>query len=196
MTLEYFPKASEPVASLTAASAYVRSTTSAIGAAEGVQMKKLSKGKTATFDPKKDKKLTIYIAQSWPAWQSKYIELIQNQLKSLGLIDVKEATKKIAKPEMKKAMPFVQDIKRKLDSGEPREKVLERKLAFDEITVLKEMAPGLKSSVPKLVDVSIVLVGEDGKSGKSAISGAKVDSLPLMAAKAEPGSPSFEFANV
>jgi leucyl-tRNA synthetase len=97
---------------------------------------------------------------------------------------------------MKKAMPFVQSIKRKLDSGEPRKEVLERKLAFDELMVLKEMAPGLKSSIPKLLNVSIVVVGEDGKSGKDAITGEKVEGLAPMAANAEPGSPSFEFTNV
>jgi leucyl-tRNA synthetase len=159
-------------------------------------MKKLAKGKAAQFDPKKDKKLSIFVAQSWPSWQAKYIELVRSQLESLGVVDVKEASKKIDKAEMKKAMPFLQTLKRKLDQGESRENILERKLPFDEISVLKEMAPGLKSSVPKLVDVAIILVDENGKTGKDAISGAKLEGLPAIAISAEPGSPSFDFANV
>jgi leucyl-tRNA synthetase len=140
--------------------------------------------------------LNIYVAKSWPSWQTKYIELVRSQLETLGLIDIKEATKKIDKVDMKKAMPFVQTLKRKIDSGQPRDQVIERKLPFDEIDVIKEMAPGLKSSVPKLVAVTIILVDENGKAGKDVISGAAVEGLPPTAALAEPGSPSFDFANV
>ena len=182
--------------SLTAAAAYVKDTTSALGAAEGAQIKKLAKGKAALFDPKKEKKLTIYVAKSWPSWQTKYIELVRAQLENLGVIDIKEATKKIDKADMKKAMPFVQTLKRKIDSGVPHEQVVERKLPFDEVTVVKEMAPGLKTSVPKLVEVAIILVDENGKTGKDGISGATLEGLPPTAASAEPGSPSFDFTNV
>jgi leucyl-tRNA synthetase len=196
VTLEVFPQVPDPVPSLIAAASYIKNVTSAIGTAEGTQMKKLAKGKTAQFDPKKDKKLTIFVAQSWPSWQTKYIELVRSQLENLGVVDVKEASKNIEKADMKKAMPFLQTLKRKLDQGESRENIFERKLPFDEISVLKEMAPGLKSSVPKLVDASIILVNEDGKTGKDALSGAKLEGLPPTAASAEPGSPSFDFANV
>jgi leucyl-tRNA synthetase len=181
---------------LSAANEYVRFITSTIGAAEGAQQKKLAKGKVATYDPKSDKKLNIYVAKSWPAWQTKYIEVVREQLEKLGLaFDLKHARDKIDKADMKKAMPFVQTLKRRLDNGESQEAVLERKLAFDEVTVLKEMIPGLKSTVPKLKDVQIVLVEEGGKAG-TKIDGQKVEGLGQQAAFAEPGQPSFEFTNV
>jgi leucyl-tRNA synthetase len=48
-----FPKVSQPIPSLTAARDYVRTTSSNITSAEGAQVKRLAKGKTALFDPKK-----------------------------------------------------------------------------------------------------------------------------------------------
>jgi leucyl-tRNA synthetase len=175
---------------------YVRSTTSAIGAAEGAQQKKLAKGKVASFDPKKEKRLTIYCARNWPAWQSKYIDLITEQLNSLKVVDTKVLSKSIDKSEMKKAMPFVQAIKKKLDQGEPREIVLDRKLPFSEEEILVQMVPGLKAIVPKLVDVAVVAVdGEGGKEGTNVVFMEKVPLGP-SAGGAEPGNPAFEFTNV
>jgi leucyl-tRNA synthetase len=175
---------------------YVRNTTSAIGSAEGAQQKKLAKGKATTFDPKKDKKLTIYCAKNWPAWQAKYIDVITKQLDTLGLVDTKELGKSIDKAEMKKAMPFVQMLKKKLDGGEGREQVLERKMAFEEEEVLVKMVPMLKASVTKLVEVVVVSVGESGKEGTVVGNGDKVEGLGLAAQGAEPGNPGFEFTNV
>ena len=190
-----FPSVPEPQPELTAALEYFRNTTSSIGAAEGAQQKKLAKGKAVSYDPKSDKKLRIYTAKSWPSWQNKYVELVREQLERLGIMDIKEASKKIDKPDMKKAMPFMQTLKRKLDSGQSKEAVLERKLAFDEVTVLKEMAPGLKSTVLKLKEVNIVLIDEDGKTGTD-VEGKKIETLGPQASLAEPGNPSFEFTNI
>jgi leucyl-tRNA synthetase len=66
-----WPKVPEANATLTAAREFVRTTQTNITSAEGNAIKKLSKGKAATFDPKKEKKITIFSAQEWPAWQKK-----------------------------------------------------------------------------------------------------------------------------
>lgn len=195
ITLEVFPSATPADAALLAASEYVKNITSAIGAAEGAQQKRLAKGKTTNYDPKVDKNLNIYVAKSWPAWQTKYIEVVRQQLEKLGTFDIKDARDKIDKSEMKKAMPFVQTLKKRLDNGESQETVLERKLPFDEVTVLKEMVSGLLTTVPKLKSVKIVLVDDDGKSGVS-VDGEKIEGLGNHAGFAEPGQPSFEFSNV
>lgn len=99
--------------------------------------------------------------------------------------DDKKVRAKIAKPDMKKAMPFVQLLKKRLDNGETAGNVFDRKLPFDEVEVLKEMVPGLKVTVPKLKEVEIVVVEEAG--GRE---------LPPQAASAEPGQPTFAFGNV
>jgi leucyl-tRNA synthetase len=169
---------------------------SAIGAAEGAQHKKLAKGKAAVYDPNKEKKLSIFVAKAWPAWQQRYVELVRTHFEKLGVVDTKEVSKGIDKQDMKKAMPFVQTLKRRLDHGEKPEAVLERKLAFDEVSVLKEMAPGIMATVHKLVDVTIVIVDDGAKSGVNATTGEKLANLLHMAASAEPGSPSFGFENV
>ncbi|KAF2432050.1 leucyl-tRNA synthetase [Tothia fuscella] len=178
-----FPTVPLAIPALTAASSYIHSTSSSIGSAEGSQTKRVAKGKNVTYDPKKDKKLTIFVASSWPSWQQKYIDLVRDSLDGLSL-DIKKVQPKIDKKDMKKAMPFVQALKRRLDNGERGEEVFERKLAFEEEKVLREMISGLKVTVTKLKEVEIVVV-EDGKEG-----------LPPAAAQAEPGSPSFEFVNV
>ena len=66
-----WPQVPEANPSLTAAREFVRQTQSNITSAEGAAVKRLSKGTAANFDPKKEKKITIFAAQEWPAWQKK-----------------------------------------------------------------------------------------------------------------------------
>lgn len=192
-----FPTVSSPDLSLTAAREYVRSTTSNITSAEGQQVKKLAKGKNVTFDPKQDKKLTIFAAEAFPAWQDKYIDLVREKFDQLGLVDVKSLTKEIAKPDMKKAMPFIQGLKKRLDSGEKATEVFDRRLPFDEIATLKEMVPGLKQTITKLKVVEVVGVKEGEKVGKVLLGeGETRDNLPPPAEQAVPGAPTFFFENL
>lgn len=183
--------------SLTAAREYVRSTSSNITSAEGAQVKRLAKGKTALFDPKKEKKITVFVANAWPEWQTKYIDLLRT---SYPKIDIKDISKKVDKSESKKAMPFINGLKRRLDNGESVDKVLNRQLPFDELVTLRAMVPGLKQTVQKCVAVEIVSVEEGGKSGtvinEDGSTGEKKSELPPHASSAEPGSPSFAFENV
>jgi len=112
-------------------------------------------------------------------------------------LDMKAVTKGIDKADAKKAMPFVQGLKKRLEGGEDKNKVLNRDLGFDEVQVLKEMVPGLKATVVKLKQVDIILV-EEGKKTGLRISGDKekeIADLPGISSAAEPGSPSFEFSN-
>lgn len=133
---------------LTAAREYVRQTASNINSAESAQLKKMAKGRQSDFDPKKPKKLTIFMTESFPAWQAKYIELLKevwDPVTNSQKIEDKELNGRIGKMgEMKKAMPFVQALKKRLRDGEPAEAVLERKLAFDEKKTLLVCAPALR----------------------------------------------------
>ncbi|KAF2005061.1 leucyl-tRNA synthetase [Amniculicola lignicola CBS 123094] len=176
-----YPSVPESIPSLTAAREYVRSTSTSITSAEGAQVKRLAKGKQALFDPKKDKKITIFVAKEWPEWQKKYIDIVRT---SYPTIDIKALSKSIDKAESKKAMPFINGLKRRLDNGESIDVVLNRELAFNELDTLHAMVPGLKQTVRNCVQVDIVAVGEE-----------KEGLLP-QAGAAEPGSPSFAFENV
>ncbi|KAF2866189.1 hypothetical protein BDV95DRAFT_623278 [Massariosphaeria phaeospora] len=192
-----YPEVPTAIPSLTAAREYVRTTSSNITSAEGAQIKKLAKGKQALFDPKKEKKITIFAAQEWPAWQKRYIQLVRDAHPN---IDIKAISKSIDKSESKKAMPFINGLKRRLDNGEEPDVVLNRELLFDELATLRAMVPGIKHVVQKCVAVEIVSVAEGGKEGvvihEDGTEGEKRSELPPYAANAEPGSPSFSFENV
>lgn len=114
-------------------------------------------------------------------------------------IDDKALGPKIAKMgEMKKAMPFVQGLKKRLLGGEKGEVVFERKLAFDELEVLGQMRAGLRKTTG-CQEVEVVAVEDGGRRGKLVGGGdgeALRDSLPVAAQVAVPGAPSFHFENV
>lgn len=96
---------------------------------------------------------------------------------------------------MKKAMPFVQSLKKKLIQGkEAPETVFDRKLSFDEIQVLKDMLGGVKRSTGCKI-VEVVVLEEGGKTG-TTIDGEKKEGLPPVAEGAVPGQPSFYFENI
>jgi leucyl-tRNA synthetase len=156
------------------------------------------KGKGLLFDPTKDKALNIYVAKSWPPWQQRYVDLVREQLDGGVSLDVKSVATMIAKADMKRAMPFIQDLKRRLEeSGESTpDAVLDRILGFDEVEVLKEMVPVLKSTVPKLKRVNVIVVddmerGQNEASGNTGGNG--VVEVPQPASSTEPGNPSLEF---
>ena len=115
-------------------------------------------------------------------------------------INEKELGPKIAKMgEAKKAMPFVQGLKKRLNAGENKETVFDRKLAFDEIDVLLQMRAGLRKTTG-CVKVDIVAVEEGGKNGRivgdKGVLGEAQTGLPAMAEGAVPGNPSFHFENI
>ncbi|KAH0544798.1 2-isopropylmalate synthase [Glutinoglossum americanum] len=198
---ELFPEVPAPIASLSAAREYVKVISSNITSAEAAQQKKKDKGKNVAFDPRKPKRLTIFAASRYPAWQEKYIDLVREVFDATHLnVNEKELNSKVAKlGEMKKAMPFVQGLKRRLLNKEAAETVFDRKLAFDEAETLKDMVAGLKKTTGCSI-VEIILVEEGGKSGISVNGegreGRSVDGLPPSADAAVPGTPTFHFENV
>ncbi|EPE09751.1 leucyl-trna synthetase [Ophiostoma piceae UAMH 11346] len=192
-----YPTVPAPDPSLTAARNYIRNTSSSITAAEAQQAKKMAKGKAITFDPKQPKKLTVFVSQAFPEWQDKCIEVVKQVLEATpnGTVDVKAVSAKLDKAELKKSMPFIQTLKKRIDGGEDAAAVFNRKLSFDEMATLETMIPGLKQMVNKLQDVVIVSVKPGATSGEVYKTGAVVDPLPQPAAASTPGSPSFFFEN-
>ncbi|KAK4909560.1 cytosolic leucyl tRNA synthetase [Elasticomyces elasticus] len=192
-------EASKP--ELDAAREYVRSTSSNITSAEGAQLKKMSKGKVMQFDPKKEKKLSVFAARKYPAWQEDVIETVRKNFDGLK-VDIGAVSKGLPKAESKRAMPFVQQLKKSLESGVQAETVFERRLVFDEVKVLGEMVAGLKQSVQKCKVVEIVVVDEGGKAGEVIAGsegvqiGSRREELPGAAESAVPGQPTFYFENV
>lgn len=189
-----FPSVPEVSPELSAALAYTRATSSNITSAEAAFVKKLSKGKQVTFDPRKPKKLSIYAAKKYPQWQEKYIDLVREAFDGLAIND-KALNAQVGKlGEMKKAMPFVQALKRRLVvNREAPDTVFERKLPFDEFAVLQEMR-GAITRVTGAKALEIIAVDEGGKTGEVLGTGEKREGL--FAENAVPGQPSFHFANI
>ena len=117
-------------------------------------------------------------------------------------LDIKALSKQIDKSESKKAMPFINALKRRLDAGEPADVVLNRELAFNELDTLRSMVPGLKQTVQKCAVVEVILIEEGGKSGKvvggteGVVIGEERKELPASAEGAVPAQPTFFFENV
>lgn len=139
------------------------------------------------------------MALNYPSWQEKYIELVREAFDEVSLkVNDKELSPKIAKlGEMKKAMPFVQGLKKRLQHEKP-DTVFQRKLAFDEVEVLKNVVPSLKKLIGAQ-EVEVIVNDEGGKTGTRVVGGKegeKVEALPPVAEGAEPGNPRLEFTNV
>lgn len=191
---------------LTGALDYVRTISSKITSTEAAQLKKVGKGKTISYDPKKPKKLSIYVALSYPAWQDKYIELVRQHFDTLNLTlneaQLKPAIAKMG--EMKKAMPFVQTLKQRLVfQKEDPQTVFDRKLVYDEVKTLGEILPVLKRSTGCAI-IEVIVVEEGGKKGKKVPDegrgnweeGEVVEGLSGPSESAAPGNPGFAFENV
>ncbi|KAH6649333.1 hypothetical protein F5144DRAFT_3189 [Chaetomium tenue] len=182
--LETFPAVPELNPNLESTSEYVTTTTSRVLAAYAGQQKRLAKGKGVLFDPSKDKCLNLHVAKSWPAWQQQYVELVRDMFNGVTL-NVKNVVKKVEKADMKRAMRFVQELKRRLEAGETADSVLDRTMPFDEVMVLRELIPVLKAAVPGLKVVNVAVLGEQGQQG----------GMPQVASSAEPGNPAIQFLN-
>lgn len=187
-----------PSPNLQATSAYIKTTTARILAAHAGQQKRLARGKGGLqFDPTKATRLTIYVAKCWPSWQQRYVDLVRAAQRDGGaaLLDAKSVAGMVGGAEMKRAMPFIQELKRKVEeaaaaAGEGHAgAVLDRVLGFDETEVLGEMVPVLKATVARLGEVRVVVVGDDDDD-EDAVAVAQ------FAGSAEPGNPAIEFLNV
>jgi leucyl-tRNA synthetase len=195
-----FPTVPDQKPHLNAAREYVRSTQSNITSAEGAQLKKMQKGKQTSYDPKKDKKLSVFCAAKYPTWQDGIIDIVRQHFSDMKL-DVGAVSKSIPKADSKRAMPFVQHLKKSLETGIDPSTVFERKLAFDEVAVLKEMVPGLQQTIQKCAVVEVVLVDPESKTGTvvagsaGCTEGADRPDLPPSAENAVPGQPTFFFEN-
>lgn len=181
-----------------AAYRYSRTISSNITSAEAAQLRRKAKGKAAGLDPKQAKRLSIFVAANFPAWQEKYIDLLRafwdDQEKKFDEGKLMAEMKKVAGPELKKAMAFVQTLKKRLLSGEQADVVFQRELAFDELKTLEQLAAGLKK-VAGLKELVIVEVDGAG-NGVTYPEKLEVKDLPQSAEGSVPGVPTFNFENI
>ncbi|KAI1080562.1 hypothetical protein F5B20DRAFT_589294 [Whalleya microplaca] len=189
-----FPESSKIDTGLTATLNYIRATISNVTSAQASQEKKLAKGKNTPFDPRKPFQMSIFCTTTLPEWQSKCLDLVHEEIEKTGdctTLDMKAISQSIDQKHAKKAMSFVVELKRRINAGEPSSVVLDKKLSFNELAILKEMDPILRQVLPKLEKVVVLAVDEDGKSGGADV----LDSMLPTAACALPSNPTFYFEN-
>lgn len=193
-----FPTTPQIDPGLSAAYRYSRVISSNITSADAAQLRRKAKGKADGPDPKRARRLSIYVAANFPAWQDKYIDILRafwnDQEKTFDEAGLMAEMKKVAGPELKKAMPFAQTLKRRLLAGEQAEVVFQRHLAFDELKTLEQLAAGLKK-VAGLKELVIVEVDGAG-NGVTYPESQPVKDLPQSAEASVPGVPSFNFENI
>ena len=194
--LARFPVIPEVDAGLNVAHKYIVQTSSSVNSAESLQIKKKAKGKDVLFDPKKPKKLSIYINQTFSTWHSELIDLLQELWDPVtkSVMD-KTLMSRIDKAERKRAVPFIQTLKKRLQSGEKESIVFSHQLSFDEKEVLISMTTTLMRSAG-LAQIQIISVQKGGSEGVDVVTGFKVDDMPVTAENAVPGNPILFLANV
>ncbi len=176
---------------------YVKAVSGRIQSASTRRQKRENKEKDTGFDPTGEKRLNIYIAATWPAWQNQCIEVVRDMIDGTPL-NLKEAAKRFRGADKKKAMSFIQELHRKLAAGWPKEEVFDRVMLFDEVAVLGQIVPVLKTTVKNLRVIKIFVVThgpEDIKISVDTKTGAAHE-MPSTVDESEPGVPALEFVNL
>ncbi|OWB65780.1 hypothetical protein B5S30_g1111 [[Candida] boidinii] len=177
---------------------YSRSLARAIRETEGGLLKKKKGGKPADLDATTPSKLTVYVSSSFPDWQDKYIDLVREAFANQTLDDNAELRKKIDGKDMKRAMPFITELKKRLSLEDPKQ-VFDRKLSFDEAAVVKSILSVIARapSTAKVDTVQVVVFENGAKVGKDVVTNEEVE-IPSgkVIENTLPGNPAITIKNI
>ncbi|AGO09902.1 AaceriAAL088Wp [[Ashbya] aceris (nom. inval.)] len=193
-----FPRASKPVdVGVLSALEYLRDLQRSIREAEGQALKK-KKGKGSDVDPTKPAKLSMYITESFPSWQTKYIEMVRELFEQQKLDDNQVLKSKVDPKDMKRAMPFISMLKQRLASESPST-VFNRELLFNEESIVKSTLDAIKRACQAIkVDVYQFIVFPHGSTtGRDILTGEEQE-VPVCKAteNALPGQPGICINNL
>lgn len=178
---------------------YLRGVVDSLRSAEAqLSRRKGGKAKTAApaaaFDPSKPKAARIYVATEFPEWQVKVMDVVKTAYDPKTGLDepkMRQALTDAGLNKDKKAMPFVQVLKKKAATVGARAFV--NKLPFSELDALKLLVPYIKQQL-KIESVDVVSVADAKKAIESNSEG---EGWSLEKAESsEPGQPSVQFWNV
>lgn len=193
-----FPTVSKPVdISISASLNYVRDLQRSIREAEGQALKK-KKGKGADVDPSKPAKLILYIIETFPEWQTKYIDLVRELFEKQSLDDNKVIKTRVEPKDMKRAMPFISLLKQRLSTESP-DSVFNRELLFNEIETVKDTFDSLKKSSQaiKISEYEIVSLPYNADVGKNIFTNEEVVvQKSKVVENAIPGEPAIIIKNI
>jgi len=173
---------------------YMRGTIKTIRDAELTLIKKLSRGKSSPYDPKKPKSVRVYVASKFPGWQNACVEAVREaydgETQKVDDAKVREILQTKGLLKDKRAMPFIQLFKKRMQQF-GAEAAFKRQLLFSEVDVLNETLGYLKKSLG-LVDAEVLTV--DVALGRSEADPQGYNKMIIESS--EPGTPAFEFRNV
>jgi leucyl-tRNA synthetase len=171
-----------------------------------ILLKNVQHPKAKKAIPMRPNRGTIYVAQSYPSWQAKTLQLLQTLYEESGVLpENKDISRKLAecgeaelKKNMKKLMPFVQAVKENFASR--GRSALDLRSAIDETAILKENLPYLISTL-ELQDIQVrpstegsEKLQEDCAPGKPFIIFEETRSALVTAVNPQVYSGLFEFA--
>lgn len=205
-----FPRPSGPIDPVRLQQAeYMRGVVDNMRSAEAVLSKKKGKAKAAgaVFDPSKTKNARVYVASSFPQWQTTCADLVRNAWnKDAGTIDDVQLRKELDAAGLskdKKAMPFCQAFKvccnlcdveltvqrQVLSLGDS---AFVRTLPFSELDTLLLLKPYIQTSLKydtcEIVSVSSAISHVEEHGEGVSWSRERIES-------SEPGSPAIQFWN-
>ncbi|EPQ29440.1 uncharacterized protein PFL1_03195 [Pseudozyma flocculosa PF-1] len=191
-----WPQPSRDVdASVSSALAYVSGTVKTLRDAEiALGKKKAPKGQPAAdakkYNDRQPKECRVFVAQSFPDWQTRCVELIQANFDAASSkVDDKAVREALAKEGMlkdKKVMNFIVGFKKRIDEF-GAETAFNRRLPFDERQTLEDAKAYLKKT---LGFREVHIVDKDEAMAKPDEFDDKIVEI------SEPGAPSFAFWNV
>lgn len=192
-----FPRASKPVSqSLIDSLDYVRQLARAIRETE-INALKAKKGK-ADITSDKPTKLTILVSTSFPEWQDNYIDIVRDLFEKQSLNDNKLIKEKVGK-DMKRAMPFISLLKARLTKEDPAV-VFNRKLTFDEVSVVKSVLKNIEksSTTVEFKEIEIIAFPHGATTGKNILTGDDVEITikGKVIDNAIPGEPGILIKNI
>ncbi|EMR09841.1 leucine-tRNA ligase [Pneumocystis murina B123] len=198
----YFPLISKPINnSISYSLSYLRSLVKIIREEEKQQLKKQKKGKNILFNPKKPKKITIFVSTDFPKSKQKYIDLLQECYdEEKKMFNEEVLSSKISKmEEMKKAIPFIQQMKLSiLNKKKTDEKMFKKEILFNELDVLSSSISFLKQNIGITIIEIIKITYNDEEiiSAESILNGNRINTIPDNAKNSMPGHPVFLFENI
>ncbi|KAI5966828.1 CDC60 [Candida pseudojiufengensis] len=185
-----FPKPSKPVSKpVLDALEYVREISKSIREVEGLGLKK-RKGKS-DFENGESVKLIVLVSNTFPEWQDNYIELVRELFENQQLSDNNLIKQKVGK-DMKRAMPFINQLKFRLNSEDPN-LIFNRKITFNEIEILQKVLTLIQNSTfsVKIKEIEIISFDNGSDQGKNILTGEDViiDIKGKVKDNAVPGEP-------
>lgn len=183
---------------LSAALSYTRNLQRTIREAEGFALKK-KKGGSSEVNKDADCSLAVYVCSSFPQWQAKYVELAKKLYSEGKFDDMKSVKAQIDGKDMKRAMPFINELKKQLSTEKPEE-VFNRELLFNELDVVRQAVESIKKAptVLNVAEVQIIAFNNGSSTGKNIINDSDVDIPPKVKSieNAVPGHPAVLFKNL